>query len=128
MIFCFLPSFFAFCSVQLMLMYYFCVLRLSIMLPVVLFFFSFTNFSLENLNHHVYVFYRSFASGLLAWILSRILGASVGFRVGGWKCLRDVVVKFKKVCLCLHSLPYFIFGILKGIGGLGGGAGYSSTE
>ncbi|CAJ1974051.1 unnamed protein product [Sphenostylis stenocarpa] len=37
-----------------------------------------------------------FASGLLAWILSRILGASVAFRVGGWKCLRDVVVKFKK--------------------------------
>ncbi|XP_014500853.1 protein SABRE isoform X2 [Vigna radiata var. radiata] len=37
-----------------------------------------------------------FASGLVAWILSRILGASVGFRVGGWKCLRDVVVKFKK--------------------------------
>ncbi|KAI9106951.1 hypothetical protein K1719_022479 [Acacia pycnantha] len=37
-----------------------------------------------------------FASRLLAWILSRILGASVGFRVGGWKCLRDVVVKFKK--------------------------------
>lgn len=24
------------------------------------------------------------------------MGASVGFRVGGWKCLRDVVVKFKK--------------------------------
>uniref|UniRef100_A0A2P2MSK6 Protein SABRE isoform X1 n=1 Tax=Rhizophora mucronata TaxID=61149 RepID=A0A2P2MSK6_RHIMU len=37
-----------------------------------------------------------FASRLVAWILSRILGASVGFRVGGWKCLRDVVVKFKK--------------------------------
>ncbi|XP_059634339.1 protein SABRE isoform X2 [Cornus florida] len=37
-----------------------------------------------------------FASRLLAWILSRILGASVSFRVGGWKCLRDVVVKFKK--------------------------------
>uniref|UniRef100_A0A5B7AFH2 FMP27/BLTP2/Hobbit GFWDK motif-containing RBG unit domain-containing protein n=1 Tax=Davidia involucrata TaxID=16924 RepID=A0A5B7AFH2_DAVIN len=37
-----------------------------------------------------------FASSLLAWILSRIMGASVGFRVGGWKCLRDVVVKFKK--------------------------------
>ncbi|KAL2505953.1 RNA pol II promoter Fmp27 protein domain [Abeliophyllum distichum] len=37
-----------------------------------------------------------FASRLLAWILSRVLGASVGFRVGGWKCLRDVVVKFKK--------------------------------
>lgn len=37
-----------------------------------------------------------FASTLLAWILSKILGASVGFRVGGWKCLRDVVVKFEK--------------------------------
>ncbi|KAJ0087364.1 hypothetical protein Patl1_08685 [Pistacia atlantica] len=37
-----------------------------------------------------------FASRLVAWILSRILGASVGFRVGGWKCVRDVVVKFKK--------------------------------
>ncbi|KAG8632798.1 protein SABRE isoform X1 [Manihot esculenta] len=37
-----------------------------------------------------------FASRLLAWILSRIVGASIGFRVGGWKCLRDVVVKFKK--------------------------------
>jgi len=64
-------------------------------------------------------FYYRFASGLVAWILSRILGASVGFRVGGWKCLRDVVVKFKKVCLCLYSLPYFSFGNLKGIGGLG---------
>ncbi|KAI4337581.1 hypothetical protein L6164_015978 [Bauhinia variegata] len=37
-----------------------------------------------------------FASRLLAWILSQVVGASVGFRVGGWKCLRDVVVKFKK--------------------------------
>lgn len=37
-----------------------------------------------------------FASRLLAWVLSRIVGASVRFRVGGWKCLRDVVVKFNK--------------------------------
>ncbi|KAK6116092.1 hypothetical protein DH2020_008361 [Rehmannia glutinosa] len=37
-----------------------------------------------------------FASRLLAWILSRVMGASVGFRVGGWKCLRDVVLKFNK--------------------------------
>ncbi|GAV66856.1 Fmp27_GFWDK domain-containing protein/Apt1 domain-containing protein [Cephalotus follicularis] len=37
-----------------------------------------------------------FASRLLAWILSRKVGASVGFRVGGWKCLKDVVVKFNK--------------------------------
>lgn len=51
-----------------------------------------------------------FASRLLAWILSRIVGASIGFRVGGWKCLRDVVVKFKKVYL-LHPLLclFFIF-------------------
>ncbi|KAL7085464.1 hypothetical protein ACP275_14G282700 [Erythranthe tilingii] len=37
-----------------------------------------------------------FASRLLAWILSRFMGASVGFRVGGWKCLRDIVLKFNK--------------------------------
>ncbi|KAL9229212.1 hypothetical protein vseg_004701 [Gypsophila vaccaria] len=37
-----------------------------------------------------------FVARLVAWALSRVVGASVGFRVGGWKCLRDVVVKFKK--------------------------------
>ncbi|KAL3845764.1 hypothetical protein ACJIZ3_003167 [Penstemon smallii] len=37
-----------------------------------------------------------FASRLVAWILSRVMGASVEFRVGGWKCLRDVIVKFNK--------------------------------
>ncbi|CAK9313018.1 unnamed protein product [Citrullus colocynthis] len=37
-----------------------------------------------------------FASRLVAWILSRVVGASVAFRVGGWKCLRDVVIKFRK--------------------------------
>lgn len=37
-----------------------------------------------------------FVARLLAWALSRVVGASVGFRVGGWKCLRDVVVKFQK--------------------------------
>ncbi|CAI9116131.1 OLC1v1017206C1 [Oldenlandia corymbosa var. corymbosa] len=38
----------------------------------------------------------TFASRLLAWFLSRVLGASVQFRVGGWKCLKDINVKFKK--------------------------------
>ncbi|TMX00067.1 hypothetical protein EJD97_001436, partial [Solanum chilense] len=37
-----------------------------------------------------------FASRMLAWILSRAMGASVSFRVGGWKCLRDIGVKFNK--------------------------------
>ncbi|KAF9603303.1 hypothetical protein IFM89_034652 [Coptis chinensis] len=37
-----------------------------------------------------------FAARLLAWFLSRIMGASVVFRVAGWNCLRDVVVKFNK--------------------------------
>lgn len=45
-----------------------------------------------------------FAARLLAWILSHVMGASVGFRVGGWKCLRDVAVKFKKVFLPCHLL------------------------
>lgn len=43
----------------------------------------------------------SFASRLVAWTLSRVLGASVAFKVGGWKCLRDIVVKFKKVLFSL---------------------------
>ncbi|XP_068654022.1 protein SABRE-like isoform X2 [Aristolochia californica] len=37
-----------------------------------------------------------FTARLLAWVLSRIMGASVGFRVAGCNCLRDVNVKFKK--------------------------------
>ncbi|XP_077234098.1 protein SABRE-like isoform X2 [Tasmannia lanceolata] len=37
-----------------------------------------------------------FAARLLAWFLSRIMGASVGFRVAGCNCLRDVNVKFRK--------------------------------
>ncbi|OAY71523.1 Protein SABRE [Ananas comosus] len=38
----------------------------------------------------------TFASRLLAWFLSRILKASVGFRVAGCNCLRDVNLKFRK--------------------------------
>ncbi|KAJ0982380.1 hypothetical protein J5N97_010635 [Dioscorea zingiberensis] len=37
-----------------------------------------------------------FASRLLAWFLSRTMGASVGFRVAGCNCLRDVTLKFRK--------------------------------
>ncbi|KAM1120061.1 hypothetical protein ACFX2J_043987 [Malus domestica] len=37
-----------------------------------------------------------FSSRLLAWILSRVVGASIRFRFGGWKCIRDLVVEFKK--------------------------------
>lgn len=38
-----------------------------------------------------------FASRLLAWFLSRILKASVGLRVAGCNCLRDITMKFQKV-------------------------------
>jgi len=38
-----------------------------------------------------------FAARLLAWILSRTMGASVQFRVAGCNCARDVLVKFKKL-------------------------------
>ncbi|XP_065044089.1 protein SABRE-like isoform X1 [Musa acuminata AAA Group] len=37
-----------------------------------------------------------FAARLLAWFLSRVLGASVGLRVAGCNCLRDVTMKFQK--------------------------------
>ncbi|XP_021318208.1 protein SABRE isoform X2 [Sorghum bicolor] len=38
----------------------------------------------------------TFASRLLAWFLSRVFSASVGFRVAGFNCLRDVTIKFCK--------------------------------
>ncbi|KAJ1294163.1 hypothetical protein BS78_01G124900 [Paspalum vaginatum] len=38
----------------------------------------------------------TFAARLLAWFLSRVLSASVGFRVAGCNCLRDVTIKFCK--------------------------------
>ncbi|KAG0455571.1 hypothetical protein HPP92_024863 [Vanilla planifolia] len=38
----------------------------------------------------------TFAARLLAWFLSRILGASVVFKVAGCNCLRDIHVKFNK--------------------------------
>ncbi|KAK6773169.1 hypothetical protein RDI58_028407 [Solanum bulbocastanum] len=37
-----------------------------------------------------------FSSRLFKWILSRVMKASVSFRVGGCNCLRDVAVKFNK--------------------------------
>ncbi|KAH7661259.1 FMP27 C-terminal protein [Dioscorea alata] len=40
-----------------------------------------------------------FAARLLAWFLSRTTGASVGFRVAGCNCLRDVTLKFRKGAL-----------------------------
>ena len=55
-----------------------------------------------------YTFNFRCASRLLAWMLSQIMGASVGFRIGGWKCLRDVVIKFKKVLILLQSLGSYI--------------------
>ena len=53
------------------------------------------------------MFFR-FASRLVAWVLSRVVGASVAFRVGGWKCLRDVVIKFRKVSFIFGKLLNFI--------------------
>lgn len=44
-----------------------------------------------------------FAARLLAWFLSRVLSASVGFRVAGFNCLRDVTIKFNKVCLSSYA-------------------------
>ncbi|CAH1443357.1 unnamed protein product [Lactuca virosa] len=36
------------------------------------------------------------ASKFVAWTLSRVMKASVAFKVSGWKCLRDVTIKFEK--------------------------------
>ncbi|KAH7290740.1 hypothetical protein KP509_30G061600 [Ceratopteris richardii] len=37
-----------------------------------------------------------FAARLTAWMISRMIGASVQFRFGGFNCLKDVSVNFKK--------------------------------
>ncbi|XP_015060204.1 protein SABRE-like [Solanum pennellii] len=37
-----------------------------------------------------------FSSRLFKWVLSRVMKASVSFRVGGCNCLRDVAVKFNR--------------------------------
>ncbi|KAG2391711.1 Protein SABRE-like protein [Vigna angularis] len=43
-----------------------------------------------------YKFYIRSSFALLSWILSRVLGASVGFCVSGFNSLKDVELKFKK--------------------------------
>ncbi|CAN1185325.1 Protein SABRE [Linum perenne] len=43
-----------------------------------------------------FLFIFLFASRLVALILGCVVGASIRFQVGGWKCLRDVAVKLKK--------------------------------
>ncbi|KAL7583710.1 hypothetical protein Lser_V15G44672 [Lactuca serriola] len=37
-----------------------------------------------------------FTARLVSSILSRVLKASVGFRISGWRCLRDVRIKFER--------------------------------
>lgn len=53
--------------------------------------------SFHVLTHSPLLLVSRFAARLLAWFLSRILQASVEFRVAGCNCLRDVSVKFSKV-------------------------------
>ncbi|KAE8682182.1 hypothetical protein F3Y22_tig00111273pilonHSYRG00174 [Hibiscus syriacus] len=40
-----------------------------------------------------------FALRLLFWILSKTVGVSIEFRLGGWNCLKDIAVKLKKGAL-----------------------------
>ncbi|XP_017701995.3 protein SABRE-like isoform X2 [Phoenix dactylifera] len=49
-----------------------------------------------------------FAARLLAWFLSRIMGASVGFQVAGCNCLRDITLSLRK-----GSVEYLSIGEIK---------------
>ncbi|XP_038996632.1 protein SABRE-like [Hibiscus syriacus] len=40
-----------------------------------------------------------FALRLLFWVLSKTVGVSIEFRLGGWNCLKDIAVKLKKGAL-----------------------------
>lgn len=48
-----------------------------------------------------------FASRMLAWFLSRVMSASVSFRVAGFNCLRDVNIKFRKVTFLPNAIYFF---------------------
>lgn len=61
-------------------------------------------FNLFLLRGSDYKFYIRSSFALLSWILSRVLGASVGFCVSGFNSLKDVELKFKKVLLYFCSL------------------------
>ncbi|KAI3760743.1 hypothetical protein L1987_51142 [Smallanthus sonchifolius] len=62
-----------------------------------------------------------FASKLVAWILSRIMKASVAFKVSGWKCLRDVTIKFEKGAIESVSVGEIRFSLRQSLVKLGVG-------
>ncbi|PPR86532.1 hypothetical protein GOBAR_AA34163 [Gossypium barbadense] len=45
-----------------------------------------------------------YALKLLFWILSKTVGISIEFQIGGWNCLKDIAVKLKKIWLCKVQL------------------------
>ncbi|CAI9287577.1 unnamed protein product [Lactuca saligna] len=64
------------------------------------------------------------ASKFVDWTLSRVVKASVAFKVSGWKCLRDVTIKFEKdltkwpeihdkLVLSTVKIPYLRTSVLK---------------
>ncbi|XP_076926982.1 protein SABRE-like isoform X1 [Bidens hawaiensis] len=62
-----------------------------------------------------------FASKLVAWILSRIMKASVAFKVSGWKCLSDVTIKFEKGAIESVSVGEIRFSLRQSLVKLGVG-------
>ncbi|KAK4742107.1 hypothetical protein SAY87_000108 [Trapa incisa] len=66
------------------------------------------------------------AARLVALVLSRVSGAYVSFRVDGWKCLRDLVVKFKKGPIESVSVDAIKVGLLQSL--VKFGAGFLSRD
>lgn len=62
-----------------------------------------------------------FAARLLAWLFSRILGATVGFRIASFNCLRDVTLKFKKGSVESLNIGEFKLSLRKTLVKLGAG-------
>lgn len=62
-----------------------------------------------------------FAARLLAWLFSRVLGATVGFRIASFNCLRDVTLKFKKGSVESLTIGEFKLSLRKTLVKLGAG-------
>ncbi|CAI9294092.1 unnamed protein product [Lactuca saligna] len=61
-----------------------------------------------------------FTARLVSSILSRVLKASVGFRISGWRCLRDVRIKFERGAVESVSIGEIKLSLRKSLVKLGG--------
>ncbi|KAL9665175.1 hypothetical protein QQ045_020586 [Rhodiola kirilowii] len=68
------------------------------------------------------------ANRLIARILGRLAKATIEFRLGGWKCLREVVVKFEKGPVASVSVGEVRLSLRRSLLNLGFGCAYRDSK